>query len=161
LGRQEMSGFVREFVVPGTVADLAQVNEFIENCCEEAGVDLAARFDLQLAVEEACCNVMEHAYDGNGGRFGLRFETRGRDVVIALHDWGQPFDPASIPSPDMNVPLEDRPIGGLGIHLMRQVMDDVRFTFSDDGNTLEMAKRGVLAESQPPAPEERRSLGSR
>lgn len=138
-----------ELTVPGTVADLPRVSEFIEDACEQAAVDPAARFDLQLAVEEACCNVIDHAYMANGGGFCVQFETRDRDVVITVKDRGQPFDPTNVASPDLSIPLQERPVGGLGLYLMRQLMDDLRFTFSDEGNTLEMVKLNVVSTVQP------------
>lgn len=139
-----MPPFDRELTVPGNLDDLPAILSFMEQTCEQAGVDSALRFDLQLAVEEACCNVIEHAYAGKGGEFSITFETRGHDVVITLRDRGQPFDPGQVAEPDMDRPLAERPIGGLGIHLMYQLMDEVRFTFSEDGNTLVMVKRNTV-----------------
>jgi anti-sigma regulatory factor (Ser/Thr protein kinase) len=144
-----MSEFKCSLTVSGTVADLPRVSEFVEDACEQSQVYPAARFDLQLAVEEACCNVIDHAYNSNGGEFRLQFEARGPDIVITVQDRGRPFDPTLVPSPDMSIPLEERPLGGLGLHLMRQLMDDVQFTFSDEGNTLKMVKRGVVWEGLP------------
>jgi serine/threonine-protein kinase RsbW len=144
-----MSSFECELELADTRAALTHVAEFVEKACEQAGVTPAAQFDIQLAVEEACCNVIEHAYEGDGGKFSVRFETRGPDVVITVCDWGRPFNPNEVASPDLGVPLEERPVGGLGLHLMRQLMDEVRFTFSETGNQLEMVKRGILAERAP------------
>lgn len=139
-----MPPFSRELIVPGDTADIPAILAFVERACQQAGVDPALDFDLQLAVEEACCNVIEHAYAGKGGQFGIRFETQGRDVVITLRDHGRPFDPQQVAAPDMHRPLTERRIGGLGLHLMRQLMDEVRFTFSETDNTLVMVKRNAV-----------------
>ncbi len=140
-----MSAFCRELHLVGTLADLARIGAFIEEACGQAHVDPAAQFDVVMAVDEACSNVFEHAYGGTAGQVDLYFETRDRDLIITVHDRGRPFDPAAVPMPDVNLPLEERPIGGLGLHLMRQLMDDVSFAFSpEQGNTLVMAKRGVV-----------------
>jgi serine/threonine-protein kinase RsbW len=136
--------YFNKLTVPGYLADLPAILAFVEHTCEQAGVDPALHFDLQLAVEEACRNVIEHAYEGKGGEFSVMFETRGRDVVITLRDCGRPFDPAQVVEPDMHRPLAERRIGGLGMHLMYQLMDDVQFTFSEAGNTLVMVKRSAV-----------------
>jgi serine/threonine-protein kinase RsbW len=112
-------------------------------CCEQAAIDPALRFDLQLAVEEACMNVIEHAYGGKGGEFTVCFEVCGPDAQITVTDHGQPFDPQDVPPPNLSLPLEERPVGGLGIFLMQQLMDDVEFIFSTKGNELRMVKRGA------------------
>lgn len=124
--------------------DLPKIFAFVEQACEDAQVAPDLRFDLQLAVEEACCNVIEHAYGGTGGEFTVRFASQDQDVVITLHDRGRPFAPGEIARPDLTLPLEQRPIGGLGLHIIYQLMDDVRFTFAEDGNTLVMVKRNAI-----------------
>lgn len=143
-----MTPFRREFNLIGTMADLARIGAFIEDACAAANIDPAARFDIQMAVDEACSNIFEHAYGGAAGEIDLRVETQGRDLVITVHDCGCTFDPDCVPSPQVHLPLEERPIGGLGLHLMRRLMDDVSFAFSpEQGNTLVMTKRGVAPEA--------------
>jgi anti-sigma regulatory factor (Ser/Thr protein kinase) len=133
----------REIALVGTMCDLPAITSFVAEACAEAGVAPEARFDLELAVEEACCNVMEHAYGGAPGELRVTFEAQGCDVVITVCDRGRPFDPNTVPPPDMSLPLEERPIGGLGLFLMRQLMDTVQFTFTGTENRLRMVKRGV------------------
>jgi serine/threonine-protein kinase RsbW len=63
-------------------------------------------------------------------------------VRVVIRDWGTRFDPLAVPTPDVSAPLEERPLGGLGLYLMRQTMDEVGFRFDeDDGNILTMVKR--------------------
>ncbi len=135
-----MRPLTRELFVEGTLHDLPQILDFVDDVCEQAEVNPDWRFNLQLAVEEACCNILEHAYGEDGGAFRIIFEAGEQAVKITIHDWGCPFDPAEIAPPDMAIPLEDRPIGGLGLFLIYKIMDDVRFTFSETGNTLIMIK---------------------
>jgi serine/threonine-protein kinase RsbW len=139
-----MSSFRRELTVPGYVADLPDVLAFIETACEEASVRPELCFDLQLAVEEACANVIEHAYDGKGGDLTITFAPRGQDVVLTLRDHGRSFAPEKVAAPDMGLPLTKRRIGGLGMHLMYSLMDEVKFDFAEGGNTLVMVKRDAL-----------------
>ncbi len=139
-----MTAFYDELSLNGAVDELTRIADFMECACEKAGVAPAARFDLQLAAEEACANVIEHAYCGLGGQFRICFEVRNGDVIVTLQDQGSPFNPEDVAPPDLSVPLSKRPIGGLGLHLMRRLMDQVRFEFSPEtGNTLTMVKRGV------------------
>lgn len=142
----------RELSVSGSIADLPRILDFVEEACDCAGIDPDAKFDLQLVVDEACTNIFEHAYDGDGGELSIRFETRGRDVEITLQDRGRPFDPALIPQPDMSVPLEKRPIGGLGLHLIRTLTDDVAYTCSQAGNRFKMVRRNILPRRVPADP---------
>jgi anti-sigma regulatory factor (Ser/Thr protein kinase) len=144
-----MPSYYRELTVPGRVADLPDILAFIEAACEEAGVRPELWFDLHLAVEEACANVIEHAYGGKGGDLVVIFATRGGDVVLTVLDHGRPFAPEQVVSPDMGLPLTQRRIGGLGLHLMYQLMDEVQFDFAEGGNTLVMVKRDAL--EAPPA----------
>jgi len=137
--------FFRELTVPGRTADLPDVLAFIEAACEDAGVLPELWFDLQLAVEEACTNVIEHAYGGKGGDLAITFEARERDVVLTVRDHGQPFAPEKVVTPDISLPLTQRRIGGLGLHLMYQLMDEVQFDFAEGSNTLVMVKRDALA----------------
>jgi anti-sigma regulatory factor (Ser/Thr protein kinase) len=139
--------FKRQLSVPGRLDDLPAIGEFIEEACTQAGVRQELRFDITLAVEEACTNIIEHAYKGNGGSFDVRFEVRDSDLVVTLRDHGQPFDPAAVIKPDFSLPLEERPLGGLGLHLMQKLMDEVRFSFSPKhGNELVMVKHDAVEE---------------
>lgn len=134
----------------GRMADLPHIMDFVEASAERTGVDPAARFDLQLAVEEACTNVIQHAYRGSGGEVEVCFEVDGQDVIITLRDHGRPFDPKLVVRPDLKQPLEERQIGGLGLHLMEKLMDELHFIFAEDGNTLVMMKRGIVPSAPRP-----------
>jgi len=141
-----MGEFRREIVVEATMAELPHVFEFVETTCREARVREDAQFDLQLAVEEACANVIEHAYEAKGGTLSIIFATRNLDVVLTVVDQGPPFDPNSITAPDLSAPLEERRIGGLGIHLMKRLMDEISYTPTGQGNVVRMVKHNAIGE---------------
>ena len=97
---------------------------------------------MQLAVDEACTNIIRYAYSSQGGLITINFERNDDTVVITIRDQGKPFDPAAIPPPDLEAEVEKRQIGKLGLHFMRKLMDEVSYSFDPEkGNTLVMKKR--------------------
>jgi serine/threonine-protein kinase RsbW len=97
---------------------------------------------VQLAVDEAATNVIQHAYDqDNPGDISLSWRCEANRFIITLRDNGRQFDPGSVPPPDINSPLEERQVGGLGLYLITRLMDEARFDFHpQEGNVLTMVK---------------------
>jgi serine/threonine-protein kinase RsbW len=94
-----------------------------------------------MALDEAFSNVVEHAYaDTAPGDVEVSWFVEDGAFVVVLRDWGQIFDPMSVPEPDLAASLEERKLGGLGLHFMRSLMDSVHYTFDQDGNWLRMTK---------------------
>jgi anti-sigma regulatory factor (Ser/Thr protein kinase) len=121
---------------------LALIRDFVAQVGEGLGLDEQVIYELQLAVDEACSNVIEHGYGGRGGEIEVTIEPTEDGIQVMMRDWGNPFDPDAVPIPDVTAPLENRKLGGLGLFLMRKMMDDVRFEFDrQQGNTLTMMKR--------------------
>jgi serine/threonine-protein kinase RsbW len=135
----------RSLTVPGCFEYLATIADFIAEAGHDAGFDQDMIFHVQMAVDEACSNVIEHAYQGQGkGDITLSCDCDAKEWVIAIYDTGRSFDPNSIPDPDLDPCLDDVRTGGLGLYFMRQLMDEVEFTFDKEkGNKLRMVKRGV------------------
>ena len=100
------------------------------------------RFKLRLSIEETVENVVQYAYkDGIGWmEVGTALEKNGFALTITLKDAGKPFNPLEKEDPDINLPLEEREIGGLGIYLCKQLMDDVQYRYEDGCNILTMKK---------------------
>jgi serine/threonine-protein kinase RsbW len=128
---------------PGRFDSLAAIGEYVTRAAEAAGLDARSVEGVELAVDEACSNIIEHAYGGEGrGDIEVTYRIDGDGLTVLLRDYGQPFDPDSVPEPDLQAPLEDRDAGGLGLHFIRQLMDQVRFEFTaGSGNVLTMVKR--------------------
>jgi serine/threonine-protein kinase RsbW len=123
-------------------SELAEIRRFVEKTGRDLGLDESSIYALKLAVDEACTNIIMHAYDAQGGRIEMRLKHVGDGVEVVIRDWGEAFDPESIPSLDVEAPLDERRVGGVGLFLMHQMMDRVDFQFSGvEGNTLTMAKR--------------------
>lgn len=129
--------------VPSIPDRLKMVREMIGDCCDIAGCDRATRRDIVLAVDEACQNVIRHAYAGaDDGRMGVAvwLESGGeqRRLIFEISDDADPVDPATVSPRD----LEDVKPGGLGTHLIREIMDTVDFVASpvEAGNILRLTR---------------------
>ena len=134
--------------VPGRFDRLEQISKFIEQAGLEAGLDDTTICRCQLAVDEACTNIIEHAYEGEGrGDIEIACEAEPGELTITIEDQGKPFDPDLVPAPNLNTSLEDMQVGGLGLYFMRQVMDAVEFSYQDGSNKLVLVKRRDGAES--------------
>ena len=130
--------------VPGRYESLSEISDFVTAAVREAGWDEDQIFHVQVAVDEACSNIIEHAYGpGHSGQVTVTCCVTGQgDLVITVHDHGRPFDPATVPDPPIGAELEDLPEGGLGLYFMRKLMDQVTFRFDrEHGNVLTMVKR--------------------
>jgi anti-sigma regulatory factor (Ser/Thr protein kinase) len=126
--------------VDARLESLSLIADFISRSMSQLGIK-AGVFEVQTAVDEACTNIMKYAYSEAGGVITITCEMQGTDLVVTIRDMGKPFDPASVPQPDLEADLDRRKIGGLGIYLMRKLMDDVSYSFDAvKGNTLVMRK---------------------
>jgi serine/threonine-protein kinase RsbW len=135
----------RSLTVPGRFEYLATIADFISEAGRDAGFDQDLIFHVQMAVDEACSNVIEHAYQGQDkGDITLCCDCNGEEWIITIYDTGRSFDPSLVPEPNLNANLDDIKTGGLGLYFMRQLMDEVEFSFDQErGNKLLMVKRGV------------------
>jgi serine/threonine-protein kinase RsbW len=133
---------MKTIILPGRYENLVKISEFIRQAAQDAGLDSFAVYSVETAVEEACSNIIEHAYGGEGhGDIECRCSDEATELVIQLRDHGKPFKPESVRDPNIHAPLKKRPSHGLGIFIMRKWMDDVRFEFSPEtGNLLTMTK---------------------
>ena len=130
-------------IVSSALDSLSEISDFVVSAARTAGLDDQAVWEVQLAVDEAATNVVLHAYGGQEeGPITVQVEVRNGEFVVCLHDRGKPFDPESVPLPDLESPIEERQTGGLGLYLMRKLMDRVEFHFDEDGhNLVTMSKR--------------------
>ncbi len=123
------------------LSQLATIRDFVQETAQALGLPKRQIYDLQLAVDEACSNVIRHAYGKQGGPIQVTIEALDGSLRVTIRDWGKAFEPSAVPTPDVTAPLAERPLGGLGLYLMRQLMDKLEFSFHEtDGNTLVMEK---------------------
>ena len=131
-----------ELCVDSNLAHLATISQFVADGARQAGLSEDEVFALQMAADEACTNSIEHAYDGRQGEVRVCCWTEGDEYVVRVTDFGEPFDPESVPIPDTTVPLMERSIGGLGLYFMRELVDRVDFVSDPvQGNQVIMRKR--------------------
>jgi len=121
---------------------LARLAQFLEHGCRKLGVPERVRHALELAADEAVTNVVRYAYAGrDDGWVKLVLERAGGEAVLTITDAGRPFDERRAAPPDLDAPLEDRRVGGLGLYFIHQMMDRVERERRKGINHLVMAKR--------------------
>jgi anti-sigma regulatory factor (Ser/Thr protein kinase) len=129
--------------------NLQAFRDFIEDACRRAGVEPSAAFDLKLAVDEACSNIIEHGYSGNEpGPIEVSFNAAEGQVVVEIADRGRPFDPKTVQAPDLDSRWQDRRVGGLGWYLISRSVDSVGYDSDPQrGNRLTLVKKVTLGEN--------------
>jgi serine/threonine-protein kinase RsbW len=114
---------------------LDSIREFVGKAAEDGGLKARDVYAVQMAVDEACSNIIEHAYGGecqNEIKCSCFFDPHA--LTIQIIDCGERFNPLEVPEPDLNASLEERDAGGLGLFFMRKLMDEVRFSFDQAVN---------------------------
>lgn len=128
---------------PGRLSSLDDISEFVVQAAKDAGLDENEVYAVDLAVNEACANIIEHSYGGEGkGEITCTCTDTDDGLTIILSDTGDPFDPKSIPEPKVGTKLKDVKPRGAGLYLIRKMMDEVHFDFSKKtGNRLILIKK--------------------
>ena len=132
----------KSIVLPNDVEEVSKLTAFVEEVCEAMGFDGALTAQLTLAIEEAVVNVMKYAYPPQK-RGDVTIEAQSNDLRLkfTIIDSGMPFDPTVRAEVDTTLSAEDRPIGGLGIHLVRKIMDSINYERVDSLNVLTLRKK--------------------
>ena len=132
-------GATRRLTLVNDFRQISLLTGFVDRVREENNLAPALAARINLALEEAVCNVIMYAYpEGTAGTMDLDAVRDGNRLRFTLSDRGKAFDPTAAPQADLSAPLEDRPIGGLGIHLLRSIMDSIRYQRQDGMNVLTM-----------------------
>jgi anti-sigma regulatory factor (Ser/Thr protein kinase) len=124
------------------VSEIPRLLDWVEACCGAEGVGDEIRYKIMLALDEAVANVINHAFCDVPPPHLIRVRLDITEAMFAAEviDNGRPFDPTAAPDPDLTLSLEQRTPGGLGIHLMRNVMDRLQYRHAAGENTLRMEK---------------------
>ena len=140
--RREKEPNAHFFQREATMPNLALFREFVEDACELIKVEQHLIQDLKLAVDEVCANLIHYAYSGQeGGKIKLRIMDRDPLIEIRVEDTGHPFDPEWVAPPNLSDNMEERKIGGLGLFLVKETMDEVSYESHDEYNVLILRKR--------------------
>ena len=132
--------------IPAQVSQLALARQFVEETGARLGLPRAVTEPLTLAVDESLSNIVQHGYQDKVGTVELEMERTENAVVVRLRDQGPPFDPTRLPDPDITVPLNQRPVGGLGVYLTRRSVDSVAYERTAAGdNQLTLTKKLTAA----------------
>jgi serine/threonine-protein kinase RsbW len=132
--------------VAADVAQLTTIRAFVEQQARALDVDAAAIDDLVLAVNEVATNIVVHGYRSQPGAIEIELRRLGDAIEIRLHDQAPLFDPTRVPTPDLTLPLHKRPLGGMGLHVTRQIMDAMRYRVTPEGgNELTLVKQAIVA----------------
>ncbi len=134
---------MRKVKFPAQFQYLDEIREFVAEIASRGGFDSKEVYSIQLAADEAASNIIEHAYEGvSNGVIEIGCEVKNGTLTITMHDHGRTFDPGRVAPPNIKADLSERKIGGLGIYLMRKLMDDVRYeSIPGKGNRLTLQKR--------------------
>ncbi|HEX9922273.1 MAG TPA: ATP-binding protein [Anaerolineae bacterium] len=132
-----------QITVSGHFKNLAKIGAFIERAARQAGLDDQAVYAVQMAVDEACSNIIEHGYGGEGrGSIRLTCQIQKDGLQVMIHDQARPFDPSQVPRLDIGAPLSKRQPRGMGLFFIRRLVDTVEFEFDPThGNRLTLFKR--------------------
>lgn len=133
---------LKTITLPNDVQEVPQLAAFVEEVCESYGVDMMTTMQMNLALEEAVVNVMSYAYpEGTKGYVDISALSESDCLTFVISDSGKPFDPTTKGEVDTTLSAEERSIGGLGIHLVKQLMDSIQYEYKDGHNVLTLKKR--------------------
>jgi anti-sigma regulatory factor (Ser/Thr protein kinase) len=128
--------------IKNDIRQLAKVDAYLLQAVQTLGLSPSALMHLKLAVEEAVVNVIQYAYPGETDKdIFIRLEHNEKTVEVVITDYGLAFNPAAMKDPDLALPLEERPIGGLGTYLVRKLMSEVSYRRTENQNILTLVKQ--------------------
>ena len=139
---QQSPDWTRQLVLVNQVDEISKLAGFIDEVAELAALDVSLVMSLNLALEEAVTNVVLYAYpEGQSGKVDIQASMKGRLLTFVISDAGVPFDPTTeAVEADITLSVEDRPIGGLGVFLVKQIMDTVSYQRTGGRNVLTLVK---------------------
>ena len=132
-----------EITVNACVDKIAEVVAFVEEQLENMGAGMKAQMQISIAVDELFANIANYAYPNGEGTATVRVEASedGKKAVITFIDSGVPYNPLEKEDPDITLSAEDRPIGGLGIFMVKKSMDDIAYRYENGKNILSIRKK--------------------
>ena len=132
---------MKDFAIRNDLSEIETLSETITNYCKDNGVTEAVCYDIRLAIEEAISNTIKYGYDDQDlHNIHIRIGIANQELLIEIEDDARAFNPLEAPAPNLALPVEKKPIGSLGIYLMRTLMDRVDYERSGTKNILRLTK---------------------
>lgn len=132
----------KTFILKNDLAEIKKLTEFLCKLCEENNICNKILCDVTLAIEEIFTNIVHHAYDDKREHHvEIRIKLSDEEFVLNIIDDGKPFNPLEVLPANIDKPFEERDVGGLGVHLVRSVMDELVYKRNQGKNVLAMRKR--------------------
>lgn len=125
-------------VLRNDLAEIERLAPLVDDFCESQEIPLQAAYHLNLVLDELVTNIVSYGYDADAGDREIRISLRREPEAlhVEVEDDGRAFNPLEVPPPDIDAPLESRPIGGLGVHFLRTLMDDLCYRRENGRNRL-------------------------
>ncbi|SDB05426.1 ATP-binding protein [Eubacterium oxidoreducens] len=134
---------MKEITVDANIETVAVVTEFVNQELEEVDCPPKLRMQIDVVIDEIFSNIAQYAYDGKTGKASVcvEFEDGNEVMVLTFKDSGKPYNPLENKEPDVTLSAEERPIGGLGIFMVKKMMDAVQYEYKECKNILQVKKR--------------------
>jgi len=133
----------KQLIIKNEISELSRVNVFLDHIAEKSNIGKELLFDLKLVIEEIISNIIFYAYNvKNEHKIKIDFEIQKKNIRIKIEDDGKEFNPVNVPPPDdLDKPIKERKVGGLGIHFVKTLMDSVEYKRENDRNILVLRKK--------------------
>ena len=132
-----------ELTIGSEIEEIPKISALLDECMHTYGFGEEEILDTQLAVEEAVTNVIVHGYKKLGGEIIVSCQISPDRIKVQITDAAPRFDPLTVPEPELDGSIEDRDVGGLGVFLIRQVMDEIFYRYENGKNILVLIKRRI------------------
>lgn len=132
----------KKIILTNNIEQINSLHDFVDSIGDELNLSPALTLNLNLALEEIVSNVILYAYpsESNENKIYIEFTRSGDQLKFIVSDYGKPFNPTAKDEPDITLEAVDRPIGGLGIFLVKQIMDDITYYRENNMNKLVLCK---------------------
>jgi anti-sigma regulatory factor (Ser/Thr protein kinase) len=132
---------IKHFVIENQIGELSSLAEKIDDLAEQWKLPQSLAMNINLVIEEAVSNIIFYAFNDNSKHeIGISISLENSRLTIKITDDGNPFNPLAQEQPDINLPAEERPVGGLGIFLIAQIMDEMNYARNKNENILTLTK---------------------
>ena len=133
---------VQKITLPAVVDSIEKVTEFVNDRLQKSNIPQKIQTQIDVVIDELMSNVTKFAYrDGKNGDISVEMEVNEEEIAMTFRDSGVPFNPLEQADPDVNAPLEQRKIGGLGLFLVRKTMDKLNYVYENGQNVLTVIKK--------------------